>query len=167
MIAWIIRFTLDKWFETTFLPIVDNSVTGKKIFWNNYQENKVQIAWPVVLFFCFEKWNIQDLIVFKPHRCGGCNLRPSGVFPKIETSQKINFLNASIFGHGTIIKTIFLKDLSRTQVPVHKGCAYRNEATWRRFWCKRKWKVGRFATVRVPERFLLSVRTNSITVTIF
>ena len=126
MIAWIIRFTLDKWFETTFLPIVDNSVNGKN-FWNNYQENKVQIAWPVVLFFCFEKWNIQDLIVFKPHRCGGCNLRPSGVFPTIETSQKINVLNASIFGHGTII--------------------------WRRFWCKRKSKVGRFATVLYLKDF--------------
>ena len=45
-----------------------------------------QIAWPVVLLFCFEKWNIQDLIIFKPHGSGGCNLRPRGVFPKIETS---------------------------------------------------------------------------------
>ena len=50
---------------------------------------------------------------------------------------------------------------------MHKGCAYRNEATWRRFWCKRRSKVGRFATVRVPEGFLLSVRTNSITVNFF
>ena len=29
LIAWITRFTLDKWFETTFLPIVDNWVKWK------------------------------------------------------------------------------------------------------------------------------------------
>ena len=58
---------------------------------NMFKKNKTidsmnQIAWPVVLLFCFEKWNIQDLIIFKPHRSDGCNLRPRGVFPKIETS---------------------------------------------------------------------------------
>ena len=37
-----------------------------------------------------------------------------------------------LFGHGTIVKTIF-KDLTRTQVLMHKGCALRNETTWRRF----------------------------------
>ena len=31
---------------------------------------------------------------------------------------------------------------------MHKGCAYRNEATWRRFWRKRKSTAGIFATVR-------------------
>ena len=41
-----------------------------------------------------------------------------------------------------------LKDLSRTQVTMHKCCAYRNEATWRRFWRKRKSTVGGFATVQ-------------------
>ena len=48
---------------------------------------------------------------------------------------------------------MFLKDLSRTQVRIRKGCAYRNEATSRRFWRKRKSTTRRFATARVPERF--------------
>ena len=48
---------------------------------------------------------------------------------------------------------MFLKDLSRIQVPIHKGCAYRNEPTSRRFWRRRKSTTGRFATARVPERF--------------
>ena len=47
-------------------------------------------------------------------------------------NDKINVLNASISGHGTIVKTIF-KELTRTQVSMHKGCALRNETTWRRF----------------------------------
>ena len=37
-----------------------------------------------------------------------------------------------IFGHDTIVKTI-IKDLSRTQVSMHKGYALRNQAYWQRF----------------------------------
>ena len=38
--------------------------------------------------------------------------------------------------------------ISDSSYCMHKGCAYRNEATWRRFWRKRKSTVGGFATVR-------------------
>ena len=27
------------------------------------------MAWPIEILFCFEKWNIQDLIIFEPYRC--------------------------------------------------------------------------------------------------
>ena len=39
-----------------------------------------------------------------------------------------------ILGHGTINRySVFIKDLSRTEVSMYKACALRNEATGQRF----------------------------------
>ena len=63
------RFTLDKWFEKTFFSLFDNWVkkVKKLILGINIRRIKFKLLDRSYLFSA--KWNLKDLIIFKPHWC--------------------------------------------------------------------------------------------------